>query len=58
VHEVRSGRFDLQVLIADEDGEVVPICRHTALIVGAERAHKRRLAEGRRFNFSSLIMNW
>jgi len=46
MREVRSGRFDFQILIADEDGEVVAICRHRVFIVGAETAHKRRLAEG------------
>lgn len=59
MHEVRSGRFDRQVLISDEDGEVVAICRHRALIVGGggglqiTRGGWRR---GRRF--SSLTMNW
>jgi hypothetical protein len=46
MHEVRSGRFDLQVLIADEDGEVVAICRHTALIVGGGEGSQREVGGG------------
>ena len=42
MHEVRNGRFDLEVLIADEEGQLVAISRHTALIVGSERNYKGR----------------
>jgi hypothetical protein len=38
---VRDGRFDYDVVILDEDGGLVAISRHVALVVGAERNYKR-----------------
>ena len=32
-----GGRFDMDVIIADEEGEVVAVSRHTALIISAEK---------------------
>jgi hypothetical protein len=46
MHEVRNGRFDLEVWILDGDGQVVAISRHTALVVGSERNYKERGPEG------------
>ena len=46
MHEVRNGRFDLEVWILDEEGQVVAISRHTALVVGSERNYKGRTVEG------------
>jgi acyl-CoA thioesterase len=42
MHEVRNGRFDLEVLIFNEEGEVVAISRQTSLIVEGERNYKGR----------------
>jgi hypothetical protein len=40
-----GGRHDYAVVIADEEGEVVAVSRHTALIIGAESNISRRLAK-------------
>jgi hypothetical protein len=43
VTECRDGRFDNIVVIADEEGNVVAICTHTALIVSFERNSRGRV---------------
>lgn len=35
--ESRNGRFGIDVLVVDEEGEIVATSRHVALIVSAER---------------------
>jgi acyl-CoA thioesterase len=41
----KNGRHDYNVVIADENGEVVAISRHTTLILNADRNHKKRVAK-------------
>jgi hypothetical protein len=43
--ECVGGRYDMDVIIADEEGEVVAVSRHTALIIGAERNIKGRITK-------------
>lgn len=43
MHQMRNGRFDLEVWILDEDEEIVAVSRHTALVVGSERNYKGRV---------------
>ncbi|KAL2046063.1 hypothetical protein N7G274_001510 [Stereocaulon virgatum] len=43
---IRNGRMDLEVEIWDEGGQVVALCTHVALIVGAERNMERSGREG------------
>jgi hypothetical protein len=38
----RNGRHDYSVVIADEQGEVVAICRHTTLVLSADRMSKQK----------------
>jgi hypothetical protein len=38
--QVKNGRFDLDVVILDEDGDLVALSKHTALIVKATRNSK------------------
>ena len=38
--QVKHGRFDLDVVILDEDGDLVALSKHTALIVSVARNHK------------------
>ncbi len=40
---VRNGRMDMDVLIRDEQGDVVAVANHCALIVGSERNLKPKL---------------
>lgn len=40
-----AGRYDQTVVIADEQGEVVAISRHTALLISAERNYKGRMTK-------------
>jgi hypothetical protein len=40
MRQVKCGRFDLDVVILDEDGDLVALSKHTALIVSAARNHK------------------
>lgn len=35
--EVRGGRFDLEVLVMDEEGELVVVSNHVGLVLGSER---------------------
>jgi hypothetical protein len=35
--EIRNGRFDVEVVVLDEAGEVVVLCHHVNMIVDAER---------------------
>ncbi|KAK3954769.1 thioesterase-like superfamily-domain-containing protein [Pseudoneurospora amorphoporcata] len=35
--EVRAGRFDLEVLVMDEQGELVVVSNHVGLVLGSER---------------------
>ena len=35
--EVKAGRFDLEVLVMDEDGELVVVSNHVGLVLGSER---------------------
>jgi hypothetical protein len=46
MHDVRNGRFDEEVWILDEEGQVVAISRQTALTVGSERNYKGRGKKG------------
>jgi hypothetical protein len=41
----KNGRHDYDVVIADEQGEVVAISRHTTLILSADRNHKSKVAK-------------
>jgi hypothetical protein len=45
IGECIAGRYDMVVLIADEEGNVVAVSRHTALIISAERNYKGRLTK-------------
>jgi len=40
MHQARNGRFDLDVVILDEEGDLIALGKHTALIVSAARNHK------------------
>lgn len=42
LRECWGGRFQMEVIIADEDGDVVATCSHVALIVGLDRNLKGR----------------
>jgi hypothetical protein len=43
LRECWGGRFGMDVIIADEEGQVVATCSHTALIVGIDRNLKGRV---------------
>ena len=34
---IKNGRMDLEVVVLDEEGDIVALSQHVALIVGAER---------------------
>jgi hypothetical protein len=40
MRQVKHGRYDLDVIILDEDGDLVALSKHTALIVPVARNHK------------------
>jgi hypothetical protein len=40
-HLIRNGRMDLDVILFDEEGDLVALSRHAALIVLGERNYKR-----------------
>lgn len=39
--QIRNGRFDLEVTILDESGDLVALSTHVALVLGSERNMKR-----------------
>jgi hypothetical protein len=45
IGECIAGRYDMVVLIADGEGNVVAVSRHTALIISAERNYQGRLSK-------------
>jgi len=46
MHDVNNGRYDQDVVIADEDGNVIATSRHACLIVSGERNIKGRIPGG------------
>ena len=44
-HQIRNGRMDIDVVVLDEEGELVALSRHVALIVPSERNYKRAADE-------------
>ena len=51
--QVRNGRMDIEILILDEEGDIVALSNHVALIVPAERNMKRS-NKGKNDNESKL----
>ena len=43
--KIQKGRMDLEVEIRDEEGEVVALSQHVALILGAERNMSGRVGK-------------
>lgn len=39
--QIKNGRFDLDVVIRDEGGEIVALSNHSCLVLGADRNTKR-----------------
>jgi len=39
--QIKNGRFDLDVTILDESGDLVALSTHVALVLGSERNMKR-----------------
>lgn len=46
--KIKNGRMDLEVIILDEQGDIVALSHHVALIVGAERNMDRSNKDNRR----------
>ena len=44
-HQIRNGRMDIDVVVLNEEGELVALSRHVALIVPSERNYKRAAGE-------------
>ena len=44
--QIQNGRLDLEVVILDEEGDLVALSNHVALIVNSERNMAKRKSEG------------
>ncbi len=43
---IKNGRTDLNIVVMDEEGDVVALSQHVALVLGAERNMNRREGSG------------
>ena len=41
-HEIKNGRYDMDLAILDEDGDLVALSKHAVLMVPAERNHRHK----------------
>lgn len=45
--QIKDGRFDLDILVRDVDGELVALSHHVAMIVSVERNTKKRVVSSK-----------